>query len=228
MNTNHTNTTNSKSMKEQVLQDIEKVKEDINTIKNRMTPGQIIDDALYSKQNLRDPAVTFELLKNNPVGTTFLTIGTLLLTEYQNQGTFESRAKTRASSLSSQVSEKVGHLKDNVTQIKQKASALKEEQVSQTKSTFASGKEKVQAQGQHLKQIVKDVNPLAYIALGAGLGAMTGAALPVTQVEEKIGLEVGEKLSSFRSELKDAVNESINVFKNEFIGELTDFKMNLF
>lgn len=228
MNTNQTNTTNSKSMKEQVLQDIEKVKEDIHTIKQRMTPGQIIDDALYSKQTLRDPAVTFELLKNNPVGASFLTIGTLLLTDYGNQGTFESRAKTKAHRFSSEASEKVSQLKDNVNQMKQKASALKEEQVSQTKSTFNSGKEKIQAQGQHLKQMVKEVNPLAYIALGAGLGAMTGAALPVTQVEEKIGHEVGEKLSRFRSELKDAINESINGFKNEFIGELTDFKMNLF
>ena len=47
MNTDTSKT--SKEFRDQVLQDINKVKQDFNEIKQRLTPGQVIDEALFYK-----------------------------------------------------------------------------------------------------------------------------------------------------------------------------------
>ena len=98
MNSNTTSPRSTKStqeLKQQVLNDIKKVKEDFEEIKTRMTPGQLVDDAIYYRCCGGDPAATFDHLKRNPVGTSFLTIGTLLLMEDEYHRSYESMAREK-------------------------------------------------------------------------------------------------------------------------------------
>jgi hypothetical protein len=87
MNTDK-NTKSSKELKDQIVRDIKKVKRDFDEIKDRMTPGQLIDDAIFYRHG-SSPTATFDYLKSNPVGTSFLTIGTILLMENDRHVTYE-------------------------------------------------------------------------------------------------------------------------------------------
>ena len=235
MNTNQPDTTkSSKELKEQVLNDINKVKEDFEEIKQRMTPGQIIDDAIYYRSGRGDPAQTFAHLKANPVGTTFLTLGTLLLMEDEEHHSFESLARERAVSMKDKVGATRGKIgsavSDAVQQAKNKFAETKDK-VSSTidaRSGEVSGQvsEKLSGKGQELYDYAKNMDPMIYIALGAGLGTITGAALPLTETESQ--LASSDKMSKFAHELQDALNQSVNILKNEVIGGTTDFKFDLF
>ena len=97
MNSNITNNTNGsiKELKNQVLNDIQRVKDDLQEIKRRATPGQIIDDVIFSRREYGTEG-TFDLLKANPIGTTFLTLGTLMLMENDAHHTWESVGKEKS------------------------------------------------------------------------------------------------------------------------------------
>ena len=63
MNSEYTTNKSTQELKQQVLTDIQRVRDDINELKNRMTPGQIIDDAIFYRRVDRSPAATFDYLK---------------------------------------------------------------------------------------------------------------------------------------------------------------------
>lgn len=256
MNTNQPGTTKStEELKKQVLSDIDKVKDDFQEIKERLTPGQVIDDAIYYRRGKGDPAETFAYLRANPVGTTFLTLGTLLLMEDEQHRSFETLAREKAvlmkdrvgervdearGKIRESVSEAVGQAKEKITETKDKVSAsiqkakdLKKAGVpeaptgleTQASEALETAKEK----GQEAYEYARNLDPMIYLALGAGLGTITGAALPMSQKEqEAVDSVYSEKLSDFANEVQEALNKSVNILKNEVIGGLTDFNFDLF
>lgn len=284
-------TTDRKSteeLRQQVLQDLKKVREDFDEIKQRMTPGQLIDDAIYYRHD-RTPAATFEHLKANPVGTAFLTLGTLLLMEDKDHHSYEGLAREKAHMVSDkvgnavhsaqekvhQVQDKLHHAQNKAVQMKDTIKAkvskagsgpeslgpaedyaesmgfgegmdLEGPQVSSDEKLHTA-KEKLGSKLAHMKtrthemsetvkaktheavESAKHLDPLTYIALGAGLGTITGAALPVSVAESKmIDAKFESNLYNFGQELQDALNESVNILKNEFIGGLTEINMQIF
>lgn len=307
MNSNYTTDKNERfergdrksteELKQQVIQDIKKVKQDFEEIKQRMTPGQLIDDAIYYRHG-RSPAETFEYLKANPVGTSFLTLGTLLLMEDENHRSYESWARDRAHIVTDKVGnavhsaqdrihnvqDKIHNVQDKIHTATHRASELKDKVVSKVssktqhesysdigfgegmdvsgvegvntrlqetkenvagkfqdakesvregvqtaKSKLNTAAESVKTRAQDVVESAKHLDPLTYLALGAGLGTITGAALPVSAAEsELVDSKFEENLSNFSQELQDALNESINILKNEFIGGFTEINMQLF
>lgn len=252
MNTNQPGTTKStKELKQQVLSDINKVKDDFKEIKERMTPGQIIDDAIYYRRGAGDPGETFTYLKQNPVGTTFLTLGTLLLMEDEQHRSFETLARERAvrmkekvsetsTRIGTAVSEKVNEARGKISEAKDKVSAKidRARDTAQLETTTESTEFKEKAsgvletakeKGQEVYDYARNLDPMIYLALGAGLGTITGAALPLTQKEtEAVDTVYSEKFSTFAGEVQDALNKSVNILKNDVIGGLTDFNFDLF
>lgn len=252
MNTNQPGTTKStEELKQQVLSDINKVKEDFKEIKERMTPGQIIDDALYSRRGRGDPGETFTYLKQNPVGTTFLTLGTLLLMEDEQHRSYETLARERVvemrervsetgAKIGDAISERVNEAREKISETKDKVSAsidrardtakldasLESTELQEKASgVIQTAKEK----GQEVYDYARNLDPMIYLALGVGLGTITGAALPLTQKEtEAVDSVYSEKLSTFAGEVQDALNKSVNILKNEVIGGATDFNFDLF
>ena len=78
-------------------------------------------------------------------------------------------------------------------------------------------------------EAVKNLDPMTYAALGAGLGALTGIALPVSEKEQTlIDQKAAGRLNEFSAEFQDAINQSIKVLKDEFLGRFTDFDVSLF
>ena len=244
MNTNRPdNTKSTEELKNQVLSDIEKVKDDFREIKERMTPGQVIDDAIFYRGR-REPGETFAHLRANPIGTTFLTLGTLLLMEDEQHRSFESLAKDQAAvvkdkvaekkdQISARVSETVNEAKEKFTQKKDELKASVSRAKDETKSEFTidefTAKEKTGEALEKVKDFARDLDPMIYLALGAGLGTITGAGLPLSEKEvQAVDSAQSEKMSKFANEIQNALNQSVNILKNEVIGGMTDFKFDLF
>ena len=75
----------------------------------------------------------------------------------------------------------------------------------------------------------RNLDPMTYLVLGAGLGTITGAALPVTDAERHlVDDKLQDKMTLFRNDLEAALNESANILKNEFIGGFTHMNFSIF
>jgi|SRR5665647_91799 len=262
----------SKELLKEVRQDIQKVKDDIDKIKTRMTPGQIIDDVIYHNQG-RNPAATFDLLKSNPVGTTFLTVGTLLLMENDKAMTYESLVRTKGKVVLDQTIARKDKLVANVNEVKENISSKlhskkptvstpgrgygadfdsitnsakstlgsaldsaknyvaqnKDSWIAQAKEGSEHAEEVISGKAHEVYEASRHLDPLTYMALGAGLGTLTGAALPVSESEKNFVNQAMEgKITDFKRDLQAALNQSVNIIKNEFIHDFTDLDVNIF
>jgi len=273
----------SRELKREVLQELNQVNSDIDRIQARLTPGQFIDDAIFRPIG-SNPRATFDHLKANPIGTAFLSIGTLLLMEDDSHVTYESQMKKRSgdalensryqatllkgkvSDMRESVNGKVSGVNDKIHGVidrtKGKVTGLKDKVSGKNTGESALGeggemgassidrlKDDVSGSIGELKQNVsgtiqsvsdnidslagdikvKNLDPMTYVAIGAGLGALTGVALPVSEKEQMlIDDKASGKLSEFSSEFQDAINQSVKVLKDEFLGKFTDFDVSLF
>lgn len=269
------NTKTSDQLKREVDKEIRNVKRDLNELEGRLSPGQIIDDAIFYPhgRNLRS---TIDHLKRNPVGTTFLSLGTILLMEDESHQTYESSAKSKVTSARSNLNERVNEakqslqskageikssmseakgkiqnrfknqassssqfgadagayddtltgsgyvaeesrldkFKDRASELKGRASELKD----RASSIYSSGRERV-----------SNLDPMTFMALGAGLGALTGAGLPVSDKEQSfIDEKLSAKFSNLSQELQDAINESSNILKDLVIDDVKNLDLKLF
>ncbi len=81
----------------------------------------------------------------------------------------------------------------------------------------------------HPMDTVKDFHPMTFIALGAGLGALSGAALPVSEKERKfVDHKFRSKIDQFTQEIQQALNESVVILKDEFLTELKNVDVGIF
>lgn len=144
--------------------------------------------------------------------------------------------------ISARVSETVNEAKEKIAQKKTelKSSIERAKQGTETAYTtsideFTSGAQpgealdKVKEKGREVMDFARDLDPMIYLALGAGLGTITGAGLPLSDKEiEAVDSAQSEKMSKFANEIQTALNQSVNILKNEVIGGMTDFKFDLF
>lgn len=267
----------SEKIREEVLEDIHKVNNDMDNIIHRLTPGQILDDAIYSHGS-KNPSDTFEYLKSNPLGTTLITLGALCLMEDEQHQSYGKKIMNKAQEMTEdqlhkakgQIQSKVHQAQDKMQDIqhrvqdkihtaKHKKESVGFEDVGLGEgmdvegigSKYQSAKEQVNAKIQDAKdkfreelltterkikgraeetiERAKHLEPMTYLALGAGLGTITGAALPVSDREnEFISSHFESEFSEFRNDLEFAINKSVNILKNEIIGGLTETNIRLF
>ena len=122
-------------------------------------------------------------------------------------------------------SSSVDEIKQNFTDAKENISGRVSEFTDRI-DTLASGVKETAIQQ---ADTVKNLDPMVWIAVGAGLGALTGAALPVSEKEQTlVDQKMSGKLNEFSSEFQDAINQSVRVLKDEFLGRFTDFDVSLF
>jgi hypothetical protein len=274
---NSKDTKSSRELKREVLQDLNEVNNDMNRIQGRLTPGQLIDDALFQPIG-QNPRAIFDHLKANPIGTAFLGLGTLLLMEDDSGGTYEGHIRKRSSSLyentryqatllkgrvsdvNRDVNQKVSGVNEKIHGVidrtKSKVDGLKDKfsksdqaftsgatgesdlgeggelgssSIDELKDNFGDVKGNITGKFEDSVSTLKNLDPMTYVALGAGLGALTGIALPVSDREQlMIDQKASGKLSEFSSQFQDALNQSVKVLKDEFLGKFTDFDVNLF
>ena len=88
MNSNLDRNNDPAQIKKQVIQDIKRVRDDIQEVKRALTPGQILDQMIFEHQTIGQ---SLEQLTHNPIGSSFLTIGALLLMKDEYNRTYESK-----------------------------------------------------------------------------------------------------------------------------------------
>jgi ElaB/YqjD/DUF883 family membrane-anchored ribosome-binding protein len=229
MNSNLERNTNPAKLKNQVVQDIKRVKEDLNQIKRSLTPGQLLDQLIF--QN-KAPLESLQYMKENPIGATFLTIGSLLLMRDEFLSSYESKIISKAKSYKQ-------HAEDSLTQSKLKMSELKAEiksgikgqsaHVDKMKDKFEDKVQEVKDKTLEAKEAFHDIDPSILIMVGAGLGVLSGYSVPGTSVETKLAENFTKfGLDSFLLDLQNALNESVNLVKNEFLNELGEKDINFF
>ena len=268
------NTKSSGELQREVRQEIRNVNRDIDNIQGRLTPGRIIDDAIFYNHS-RSPAAIFDHLKRNPIGTTFLSFGTLLLMEDETNTTYETTARKKIAtarttvndkiavakekiqshmpvkdpfepSISEKAKEKLIHVKDTfdskVSEIREslKDTFLSADEsnsegyagldVESTKgSKLQNVKEKLSAGLVQGKEKLQNMDHTTFMALGAGLGVLTGASLPISEAEERMVHDKLEgRLSDFNSELREAMNECSNILKDLLINDLKEYPVKFF
>ena len=298
MKSQNTEKRSSDDVKHEVHQELRNVRKDIDKLQRRLSPGQIIDDAIFYPHG-RSVGATFNHLKNNPIGTALLSLGTLLLMEDENHMTYETSARSKVSSLKESVKNQMPHkelqagqvpnamdrarsklsgfkddlqtktseLKHNLQEKKEdlrhkfqdKSVELKDKigdaqshlsmgadfegvnnQISSSQSrtdklkenlsgSYDKARTKNSSGLQASKEKVQNLDPMSYIALGAGLGALTGASIPVSDAEKNmIDTRFTDSFSSFSRELQDAVNQSANILKDLVIDDVKGFSADVF
>jgi ElaB/YqjD/DUF883 family membrane-anchored ribosome-binding protein len=332
------NTKSSDELKREVHQELRRVERDIDALQGRLTPGQFLDDAIFYRRE-RSLGATFDHLKRNPIGTTFLSLGTIMLMEDENRRSMEQVMRNKASTFAGTVRDsvhtvgetvrgqlphreagadagpgtvdrardKIHQLKDTVQSKVRHLRGTMQEQVDDVKGKisdvqnrvqdkfassdsartgdesnfsfdggaaagpgtgeripgkiagareklsgiFEEGREKISsAIGQEREKLtsafdqgrerastaygagretIRNMDPITYMALGAGLGALTGMALPLSEKEsEFVEGRFSDRLSSFNDDLEAAVNECSNILKDLVIQDVKDFNVSLF
>lgn len=94
---NLNDTKSSDELRLEISQDIDRLDRKVDGLKERLTPGQIIDDAVFSSYR-GNPKGSYRFLKDNPVGTSFLAIGTILLMDNGGE-TYEQGLRTQSGEL---------------------------------------------------------------------------------------------------------------------------------
>lgn len=251
----------SGELKNEVLNELQNVRRDLDLLQRRITPGQIIDDALFRPVG-RTPRMIFDHLKANPIGTAFLSLGTILLMENDSHVTYESSLRTRGASVinktrsdvkavRTKVDQAVDKTRSKIEEIKQKMTPgnipraefqfneggeLGHSSFEDTVQDFKTGiqenlgeiKDSAFAKVAEVAEI-KELDAMAVMAMGAGLGALTGVSLPVSAKEDElIDQKLSGTLSEFSSEFQEAINQSVKILKNELLGKFTNFDVNLF
>ncbi len=113
----------SRELKREVLQELNQVNSDLDRIQGRLTPGQFIDDALFQPVG-RNPRAIFDHLKANPIGTAFLSIGTLLLMEDDGHVTYEKQMKNRSGAVLENSRYQATLLKGKVSEVRGKVTGV--------------------------------------------------------------------------------------------------------
>lgn len=270
------NTKSTSELQSEVRQEINNLNRDINAIEGRLSPGQFIDDAIFHGRS-RSLGATFEHLKSNPVGTAFLSLGTILLMEDENHQTMETLSKNKVASVKDSIrtvketvknqlphkeltpgmtpsigdiaKDKVTGFRDTVstkahnirTTLHDKKEAIQsklhsvksavDEKVDQVDVDGAKYQLKDKARNlvQSGKETISNLDPMAYMALGAGLGALTGASLPISEKEKSFVQEkITPKFGDLNSDLQNAINECSNILKDLVISDVKDFNVQLF
>lgn len=146
MSSRDTNRKNSQQLQREADEQINKIGARVDDVRARMSPGALLDDAIFYPhgQSLKS---TYGHLKRNPMGTMFLSLGTLLLMEDREHVTYETRFKDSAARTVEHGKDSAARAKENIAH---KASELGEKarhKVQETKERMGHKAEELKEEG---------------------------------------------------------------------------------
>lgn len=231
---NSKDTNSSGEIRKEVLRDLKKIDHDLDKIQSRLTPGQIIDEMIFSHKR-STLGETLGYLKDNPIGSSFLAVGTILLMESEDHRSVEVASKeklneaygltrSKARGVMEEAKHKATLVKDNlqqrVDQLRHKTEN-KVDKITEMKDSASQSIPEMKQEFSELQASIRQSGPWTYLALGVGLGMVSGASAPLTEKELSLDtVEVNERLSAFFSELREAFKHSASILKDEFVDEL--------
>lgn len=212
-------TKNSDELKEEVEEAIAKAEMDFEAIEQRMTPGYFIDQAIFANRDMH-PRASLDAIKENPLGSTFLTLGALMLASQKGGRTGEDILHDAASSARGQMQDRFSH--GNVTSIKEdlstKASQARN-RIAEVKGQAADAKKRLQQKTQEFLKL-EEVSPLMIASLGFGLGAAVGTALPQHQKEQDVTQHYDKELSQIKLNVQETSALALEQMKDALAAEL--------
>ncbi|HLT22416.1 MAG TPA: hypothetical protein VKZ84_03195, partial [Bacteriovoracaceae bacterium] len=135
---NLNDTKSSETLRKEISQDIDRLDNKVEHLKGRLTPGQIIDDAIFSPYR-GDLRAGFSYLRNNPIGSSFLAIGTLLLMDNEGES-YEQYLRSQGRVAYSDYKGRVSEVKNRVSETMDEVS---HEVRSRTQSLVEKGEQKL-------------------------------------------------------------------------------------
>lgn len=231
-------TESSEEIKEQIEETLAKAESDLKEIERRLTPGYFIDNLIY-KNRSPNPMSTVELLYDRPIGTTFLALGTFMLSERPSDRksgeeifrdaaeNLKEATKEGAIKAKKSVEENLAHGKDKIRQASHKMgeemsslSHKASEYTETTKQTMKAAKGKLQKKAHDMLEASSDISPIALASLGLGLGAAIGTSLPELEKEQTIIESNKSDLAELRKDIENTIKLSVERTKNSLADEL--------
>lgn len=209
---NSDTTRNSEQLRKEVLTQIDKVDTDIDQIERRLTPGQLIDDAIFESRG-RNLQQTFDHLKDNPIGTSFLTLGTLMLMEDDSHRSYETVAKNKVSTetahLKSTAARKTDSVKESFNSAKSKISAKVNEASRKMDSMKEDAQRSVETKASSAVDKAKEVSRDLQSSFGKD-SSPSSSRMDIgrnTGIDSGIKENVSESLSSAKREIRSEVEQ---------------------
>lgn len=221
----------------------------VEALESKFSAGQLLDQALsYTKGNggefLNNLGTT---IKNNPLPTVLTSVGLLWLMMGQNRspstasgssslGHLGERANDMAHSVTDGFSDAKNRIEETARRMKDKAGQITEKAGALTENVSA----RLSETGKHLNQGSHDVNgtlhqqarkaqsglnyllqelPLALAAMGIAIGAALGAALPVTERENRVMGQASDELTSKAKNLASKGYEKVSQVGKELVDD---------
>lgn len=178
--------------------------ETLSALEKKLSPGQLVDQALhYAKRNGGDFSDNLvKSVANNPIPTILTGVGMAWMALNQNSSPSESHAPGRSngagwSEKMTQAKDKAkgyeGQFSDSAHQAGDKAYDMANEARHSAQELGTRGKQQWQRTSQQAVHFFEE-NPLAIGAAAVAIGALIGAALPLTSREKELLGHKGEEM----------------------------------
>jgi ElaB/YqjD/DUF883 family membrane-anchored ribosome-binding protein len=221
----------------------------VDALESKFSAGQLLDQALsYTKGNggefFNNLGTT---IKNNPLPTVLTSVGLLWLMMGQNRspatpsassslGHLGERVSDMAHSVTDSFSDAKSRIEETARRMKDKAGQVTDKAGALTDNVGA----RLSETGQHLNKGSHDVSdtlhqqarkaqsglnyllqeqPLALAAMGIAIGAALGAALPVTERENRVMGQASDELTSKAKNLASEGYEKVSQMGKELVDE---------
>jgi gas vesicle protein len=136
-------------------------------------------------------------------------------------------AKGKINEISESISEYKNSFDSRVSDFKEELNAKipNQDDLESLRSRMPDVKGKLET----MRTKAENLDPLTYMAIGAGLGAMTGASLPISEMEESFVEEnLQNRLSTFNEDLHHAINDCSNILKDLVLQDVKNISLKLF
>lgn len=223
-----------------IEQDRSHFAETLSALESRLSPGQLVDQALgYAKKNSGDFSDNLvKTISNNPIPTILTGIGVAWMAINQNRGVSNGGysssdsyyepgsyaggsgsklggAKDKAGELKGSAGAKASGMKSNMSDSAHRAGDKAHHLADQARHSAADMSDRSRQQWQRTSSGARNFfaeNPLAVGAAAVAIGALIGAALPVSSREREMlgdtGEQALEKAKSMASDAKHTATEA--------------------
>lgn len=195
MNSHDTNKT-SEQLQHEAHEQIDRVGADIEHARARMSPGSLLDDAIFYPHG-QSLTSTYSHMKRNPMGSMFLSLGTLLLMEDQHHVSYESRFKEEAGKAAAKGKENLREAKESVSE---KASELQDKAKSATKRF----KREAQEYRDELEGAEGEIESKAWEKTSEVKAKAKDAKAKAKEVREKASRKASETAEKAREKISEA------------------------
>jgi ElaB/YqjD/DUF883 family membrane-anchored ribosome-binding protein len=231
------------TLEREIDQQRSEISDIVTALENRLSPNELVDKALsYARANGGQFAGNLgATIKANPVPALLTTVGLVWMMVGQNRtasnevmsplpersGDLRSAAGQKADQLKSkadQLRSKAGQARERAGELRHDVSGSLDHARQRVAGSTQSAAQSLQQQARRARngyQRLLDEQPLALGLIGVAVGALLGAALPMSQREDRV---MGEASDHVADQVKDSAREGLETAKELGSGVRDDLR----